>query len=305
MSIRGIGHDWTKLQPRNVPVLFGGGGYHDEGQTGLVNTGGANTQRAESIAIEQGKTERALDLPAENRNVESVANANPEFDNRQFKTGMDGDDAVNRVQLTTVQDGVASGDYYMKVDPRSDVYDQTLSVLGDIHGALHNTKEDVDMDASSKPVAGGTNPFGGNKHIDVIDDSGREYKQPTEEYIYDNAKPSLNPQQQKHINDNAATGLRRVNVKANTGSLMERMASKKAMMSGYQKFSESITEEMGQHNKPFVGNDDRERLLRPTRFEGADFVATQMGVANLSKSQALKHHRSKHTSKLSSAVVGS
>jgi hypothetical protein len=305
MSARGIGHSWTTLTARDAPVLFGGGGWQDAGQVGLIVSGSVkNTQRVESVAIQDGMGERALDVPDERMAVESTANANDEFDNSQFKTGLN-DETAGRVQLTTTQDGIAAGDTLMKVDPRADVFDQTLSALGDIHGHIHNTKEDVDMDASGKPVNDGVNPFGTRKHVDVTDDSGREYKQATEEYMYAGAKPSLSAQQQSHVNANAQTGLRRVNIKKNTGTLMERAASKQAMMQSYQQFTESISEEMGQHNKGHVNFEDRDKLLQPTRFEGADMVATQLGVQNLSNSQAMKHHRSKHTSKLSSAVVGS
>lgn len=304
-SVRGIGHEWIHLQAKNVPVLFGGGGYLDGGQVGLINPAGKNTQRAESMAIQDGMGERALDVPEERRSVESTANANDEFDNSQFKTGLDAEEAAGRVQLTTTQDGISSGDTMMKVDPRADVFDQTLSALGDIHGRIHNTKEDVDMDASMKPINNGENPFSKRKHVDVVDDSGREYKQPTDEYMYGDAKPSLTAQQQQHVNANAATGLRRVNVKKNTGTLMERVASKQAMMASYQNFTDAMANEMTQHNKAYVKTDDRARLLEPSRFEGADMVATQVGVHNLSSSQALKNHRSRHTSKLSAAVVGS
>ena len=304
MSVRGIGHNWTQLQARHVPTLFGGGGWADGGGVERINTGGRNTQREESMTIQDGMGERALDVPEERRPVESTANMNDEFSYSQIKTGLD-DETAGHVQLTTTQDGISSGDFLMKVDPRSDVYDQTLSALGDIHGQLKATKEDVDMDGTGKPVNDGVNPFGGRKHEDVIDDSGREYKQPTNEYVYGEAKPGLSAQQQQHINSNVDTGLRRINVKKNQGTLMEQVASKQAMMQGYQAFTDSISEEMTQYNKAHVKTDDREKLLAPTRFEGADMVATQMGVTNLSHAQARKTQRSNHTSKLGATVIGS
>ena len=297
-------YSWTQLSARNVPMLFGGGGWADHGGVERINTGLKNTQKEESMAIQDGMGERALDVPEQRRPVESTANMNDEFNYSQIKTGID-DESAGRVQLTTTQDGIASGDFLMKVDPRSDVYDQTLSALGNIHGQIHSTKEDVDMDASSKPVNDGVNPFGGRKHEDVIDDSGREYKQPTDEYVYNVAKPGLSAQQQQHINSNANTGLRRVNVKKHTGTLMEAVASKHAMMKGYEAVAESVTEEMTQHNKAHVRTEDREKLLAPSRFTGADMVATQVGVNSLSQSQARKTHASKHTSKLNNTVVGS
>ena len=304
MSVRGIGHNWTHLQARQVPSLFGGGGWADGGAVERINTGGRNTQRAESIALDDGMGQRALDVPEERRPVESTANANDEFGYSQFKTGLD-DETAGRVQLTTTSDGISSGDFLMKVDPRSDVYDQTLSALGDIHGQLRATREDIDMDASGKPINDGINPFGGRKHVDVYDDSGREYKEPTNEYVYGDAKPGLSAQQQMHINSNVDTGLRRVNVKKNSGTLMEQVASKQAMMASYQAFTEGIAEEMSQHNRAYVKTDDREELLRPGRFAGADMVATQAGVSNLSHAQARKMQRSHHTSKLGATVVGS
>lgn len=306
-STRGIGHEWTRLEARDVPVLFGGGGWQDGLPAFMPDPKGKNTQIVEAVAIADGMGERALDVPVARRDVESTANANDEFDYSQFKTGHGNpDEAYGKVRLTTVLDGNASGDMLYKVDPRSDVFDQTLSALGAIHGALNGstTKEDVDMDASSKPVADGMNPFSARKHVDVVDDSGREYKQPTEEYMYNAAKPSLTAQQQRLVNTNEATGLRRVNIKANTGTLLERMASKQKMMQSYQTFTEHIDEEFGAYNKAHVRAEDRERLLAPGRFEGADMVATQVNVANLSQAQALKFQRSKHTGKLAAAVVG-
>jgi hypothetical protein len=133
-SRRSVGHSWEQLKPRDVPTLFGGGGYHDEGQTVMINTGGENIQREEFMTIQDGNGERALDVPGEQRDVESYANANDEFHYSQFKSGGgDMGDAEHRVQLTTVRDGPSAGDYLMKVDPRSDVYDQTISALGSIH----------------------------------------------------------------------------------------------------------------------------------------------------------------------------
>ena len=303
-SVRSIGHSWEELQPRDVPVLFGGGGWQDEVQTALIKTS-ANTQREETQAIQDGMGERALDKPEEQKEVEAYANANNEFSYAQFKTGMEVDETMGRVQLTTVRDGAVSGDMLMKVDPRSSVYDQTLNALGDIHKQLHHTKEDVNMDASAKDVAGGGNPFTGNVHVDVVDDSGRRYKQPTGEYIYGQAKPSLSAQQQAHINTNQDTGLRRVNIKKNQGTLLDRMVLRKSMDESHQSFEDAIAEEQKQHNRSYVGEDARETLLKPSRFEGSDMVATQQGVANLSKAQATKYQRSKHGSLLSNAVVGS
>jgi len=96
-----------------------------------------------------------------------------------------------------------------------------------------------------------------------------------------------------------------VNVKKNSGTLMEQVASKQAMMASYQAFTEGIAEEMSQHNRAYVKTDDREELLAPGRFAGADMVATQAGVSNLSHAQARKMQRSHHTSKLGATVVGS
>ena len=115
--MRGIGHDWTQLQARQVPSLFGGGGWADVGAVERINTGGRNTQRAESIALDDGMGQRALDVPEERRPAESTANANDEFGYSQFKTGLD-DETAGRVQLTTMSDGISSGDFLMKVDPQ-------------------------------------------------------------------------------------------------------------------------------------------------------------------------------------------
>ena len=243
-------------------------------------------------------------MPAEQKDVESFANANDEFNYSQFKTGLNGDQTMGRVQLTTTRDGAVSGDYLMKVDPRSAVFDQTLQALGSIHRYTTNTKDDLNLDDTGKPIAGGDNPFAGNIHQDVVDDSGREYRVPTQEYIYNPANPALDAQQQAHINANAATGLRRVNVKKNQGTLMERMVVRAQMDESYQRFEEAMADDMQEHNAAHVSADDRDVALGRVRFEGSDMVVSQVGVANLSHAQARKFHRSKHESKLNTTTVG-
>ena len=70
MSTRGVGYSWTQLKPRNVPMLFGGGGWSDHGGVERISTGGRNTQREESMTIQDGMGERVLDVPEERRPVE-------------------------------------------------------------------------------------------------------------------------------------------------------------------------------------------------------------------------------------------
>lgn len=309
VSVRGVGNEWTSLKPNQFPRLFAGGGWQD-GVTGirpdLLNSDANNLETENSIATQLGHGSRMIDQPLARMDTERLANSNPEYNFSQFKSGNQNPGTIteNSVQLTTTDDG-ATSDLILDVDPREHEHADLILQLAGIHNMV--TREAIergnaDPNVTWKPHT--SNPFA-QKKMTVKSDmtSGREFLAPGQAYEYETAAPLYTAQQQRAINNNTATGLRKVNTHKSSGTLMKALDVRKNMYDGIDKVSGSLTEEMGVYDKSFVK--DQDALLAPSRFKGANYLASQPGLINVSRSQHNKYRKSKHIGKMQTLLIGS
>lgn len=309
VSVRGAGMEWTSLRPNEFPVLFSGGGWQDA-QGGIrpdiLNTGAANIETENNIATQMGHGSRMIDVPLARMNTERLANTNPEYSFAQFKSGNQNPDVLtqDKVQLTTTMDG-ATHDLFVHVDPRENTNAEVLMQLAGIHSMVTRDmieRGNADPEVSWKPPL--SNPFA-NKRPIVRSNlaTGQEFFAPGQSYEYGTVPKLYTAAQQRAINTNTATGLRKTNTRKNTGTLMASLETKDDMYKEIEKVQGSLDQEMGMYDKSWVN--DQDALLAPSRFKGAEYLATQPGLVNVARSQHHKYKKSKHVGKLNTILVGS
>jgi len=288
MTQRGVGYSWTELNARSQPI-FAAGGHLDGGFFSTAPDGdGKDKQAEEAMTIDKGYSERALDVPIVRAPVEKVANTSDEFAHRTNKM-----DSEGRVELSVVRDGLAGGDTSVKSNPNSTYFNQTDPASG---GFTKQYSATVDgNDGTAKSV--GENPFTTRVHIDTIDEFGRHFLAPTQESVY---KTDDNDDDSERVSTiNAKTGLRRTNIRQNKSRLQERVDSHQSRMEAINKLTEQSDSIANLYYKP----PDTNVVNEHHRFEGADMLASQFGLTDLSNEQARKYARSKQVGKLASAYV--
>lgn len=306
-SRRGVGHQW-KRGYNQMPVLFGAGGHHD-GVSALIQTF-SNKQVEDECAL-HGMGADAID---QNKFTRNQANANPEFNFSQYKTGAmhtqrDGIFPGEGQFTIGNTDGASSGDIMVRVDPYSDMVDMTAQAVGAIYGnvykmgGLSTTKEKMSA-----------NPFKArdNKTDEIEADTGgafTELEQDEDGYdvdYYFDSEYHGGEAAAEQVEKDFDTGLRRINMKTSQGRQLEAVATKEQIMEAYQEANNQYANILSEHmGKAVLTTEDRQAALDKLRTSNSKYKSSQMGVADMSRDTAKKYRSSKNSStKLNSQLVG-
>lgn len=305
-SRRGVGHAWKVSQGNDMPTLFGSGG-HEDGGSALIQTFN-NRQKEDELAL-HGQGERALD---ENRFQRSMANSNPEFNFSQYKTGSSRSENTTAhpgEMKMTLTEGLSSGDYNIHVDPYASVVDQTTQAMGAIYGNVYKLNSSSNVDASVEKM--GSNPFqaksskpkGGDSTIATeMEDKDDGYDI---DYYYQD--PYYEEGAEEAINENAETGLRRVNIRSSQKRQLERVAQSDDIMAAYQAANDSYASTVKEHFKgAYHSKEEREETLDRLRYPTSKYGSSQYGVNDVSRDseKAYKGKRHNAPNKLNAVLVG-
>jgi hypothetical protein len=309
---------WQVVRPvygDNASQAFGSGGPDDTGSAPTMRSGGADIEQEESLAL-QGGGEQALDLPIDPR-PGAWHNADHAFNETQFKHGHRQSEVEPRdpetsvVQFTNDEDGVVKDSYVFDVDPSNEL--QVAEVMRNMAGRAYSYKDKGDsqyhLDESAITSFG--NPFGGtrerivnNKKADMdgrpAGGSGEEYGFSSAaasagmEYFYEQAPPPpVTGPESASINRNKEVGLRRVSIRVNQGTLMERVSERDAGMKAsqlYQAKQQEMdnTESLLARTGAMTDEKREEALMELRSYPAGQFTAVQAGLQDLSNMQRNK-----------------
>lgn len=304
-SRRAVGHTWKYSTAADMPLLFGAGGEQD-GATALVQTF-ANRQKEDELAL-HGQGERTLD---ENRYQRNAANANTEFNFSQYKTGALKSENTSQFPgeaKMTLTEGLSSGDYNLRVDPYSSVFDQTTQAMGAIYGGVYKLNAGNNTDGTVEKL--GANPFRGKQtknETNPVAITQMEEEDDGYDIDYYYQDPYYEPGAEEAVNENRETGLRRVNIRSSQKRQLERVGQADDIMKAYEDANTAYASTMKEHFKQaYMSSEEREETLDRLRFPTSKYNSSQFGVNDVSREteKAYKGKRHKAPNKLNAVLVG-
>ena len=309
---RGVGYSWTNLRVDPKSDIFGSGGYEDEYNTNtIINNKAKNTEVEEARALD-GVGEGSLDT-ASMPQVEDVANANVEFNFRQFKPSSR-DEGV-KLELTAVDDGLSHGDMLISNDPRNTEYGQVSDALTNLVGKIYgdpNIKGDPNPDITYKRPNAGINPFAtrpylqsmippkksqqseneqGAGEMDLLDENTKYYFQST----------NMDASDDKAVTFNKNTGLHRQHLRK-TQSQLQKHLSDKINIDDMNNNALERTQTEAKHKGVLLSEKEHEEANEDIRTPLNTYTAQQTGVSSTSHKSAKKSKKSK-VSKLNQALL--
>ena len=303
-STRGVGHSWTTNMPNSQPSLFGEGGWRDEGQTALIRTS-KNIQVEDSLAL-SGQGERVID---ENIHAHNISNANTEFNFSQYKGGFNSFEEYG--PRFTLQ--VPQGDINIKIDPYSSIYDETTQALGAVFNPRYKLDGASFQDQSTDSRVG-VNPFNYNippksekNQVEGLgDNQDPEIDDEEEDISYYYNDGFYDPGAAEDVNRNLETGLRKANTRTAQSKQLARVAKKEDIMKAFNEASQTYGNIVEKYFKGAAHTKDDNANIRSMLRQGnSKFYANQMGVNDVSRSNAkiYKRHKKDMTTKLNAQPI--
>ncbi len=300
-SRRAMGMQWKVSHGDDMSALFGAGG-HQDGVTALINTT-RDHQLEDDCAVSTGYQEHAIDV---NIHPIQLANMNSEFNFSNLKHGsFTYRDPEPRFAVSGL---TSQGDLTLRVDPYAATALATSQALGACLGGTYKLDGRSEIDEGT--IGYGLNPFT-NTEAETQPAPGLPMAEglnlPQEEDFTYFMPDAMTDADERDINRNMETGMRRSNIRKRDSRLLERVATQADIMGALESVSTSYAENMRIHFKQaYKTPEDREEELARLRPDSSKYMANQIGVGDVSRATAKAYRKKKLNgpTKLNSILVG-